>query len=160
MSTPPPVPVTIVSEIPEWVTAIVVPVGAAVLAALIVLAGFAIDARQRNRQRRATFVDELCQLLVVSATTAAREDLDGKALAREQMIANQLRVRAAAQMKPREYRIYAYASTRATSVVNGEEPAPQQATALAITALLQWLNKESRTRDFPKPAASKPVRPL
>ena len=151
MPTPTPIPVSVASDIPEWLTGIAVPIAAAIVAALIVLAGFVIDAKQRDRQRRAAFVDELSQLLIANAR--ARQTFVDSAddIAREGMTANRFRVRAVAQMKKREFPVYHFASRTAGDVLSGKELAPQGATALAITHLLEWLTGERKTNQFPKP---------
>ena len=90
--TPTPFPVSIVSGLPEWLTGVAVPIAAAVIAALIVVAGFAIDAKRRDRIRRATFVDELSQLLIFSANTFHTYGATEESVKREGMAANLFRV--------------------------------------------------------------------
>ena len=157
MITSPPPPAATTSELPEWLTGIAVPIAAAVLAGLIVFAGLAIDARRRERHRRSTFVDELTQLLIGNANARQLYNGNEEDVMREGMKANLHRVRAAAQMKRREYRVYDFASRTAGQVLTGEEDVPQAATALAITHLLEWLNGQRKTRDFPIPPAPETV---
>ena len=57
-------------------------------------------------------------------------------------------------MKRREFRVYDFVSRQARDVVGGEELAPQAATALAITHLLEWLAGERKLRQFPKPSSA------
>ena len=148
MPTPTPVPVAIVSELPEWLTGIAVPIAAAVLAALIVVAGLAIDMKRRDRMRRSTFVDELSQLLIASAKSIHTFGVNEEDVIREGMATNVHRVRAASQMKRREFPVYLFASWQATEVLNGHELTPQAATALAIEHLLEWLKGERKSRSF------------
>ena len=154
---PEPIRVYVTGGLPEWLTGVVVPIVAAVIAALIVVAGFAIEARRGERTRRVAFVDELSRLLIFSASSRQEHGGSPSAIASDGMSANLYRVRAVAQMKPKEFAVYDYVSRQARDVLDGTEPAPQAATALAITNLLKWLTNERKTRDFPDPPPAETV---
>jgi hypothetical protein len=62
-----------------------------------------------------------------------------------------------AQMRPREFPVYDFVSRQARDVLNGAELAPQAATALAMTHLVEWLTGERKVRQFPKPPRAEMV---
>jgi hypothetical protein len=147
MSTHLPLPVDIVSELPEWLTEIVIPIGAALLAAAIVLFGLWLERQKHDQLRRGAFVDELTQLLIQSAIVE-KSGIVGTDLHRARMEHNTFRVRAIASMRKRELPVFTYASGIATKVSASEIDNPQGETALAITRLLDWLTGETKTESF------------
>lgn len=131
----------------DWFTDVWVPILAAAVAAGIVLIGLLWESRNRRQERRARFVDELCQLLIESAALA-EEPID-----RERrlggMRSNLHRVRATAAMRKGDQDVYLYASRTANQILDQKTPVPQAAAALAIENLLLWQVGNLKARNLP-----------